>query len=93
MRHELKIYPRFFNAVDDGSKTFELRRNDRNFKVFDTIQLREFNPDGGGYTGRTVDVLITYILAHLAEGMAPGYCILSIKKVDDETPRIDKADA
>jgi ASC-1-like (ASCH) protein len=41
--HELKILPEYFEAVRSGEKRFELRKNDRNFKVGDWVGLREFN--------------------------------------------------
>lgn len=44
MDHELKIWPQFYSRVNDGSKTFEVRHNDRNFQFGDTVTLREFDP-------------------------------------------------
>jgi hypothetical protein len=42
--HGLKSWPESFNAVVDGTKTFEIRRNDRNFQVGDRLILKEFVP-------------------------------------------------
>ena len=42
--HELKSWPEFFNSVMDGSKTFEIRNNDRHFQVGDRLILKEFEP-------------------------------------------------
>ena len=33
MTHELKIDPKYFELVQDGIKTWEIRKNDRKFKV------------------------------------------------------------
>lgn len=75
--HELKIYPQYFNAVIDGTKTFELRKNDRGFEVEDFIQLKEF--DNINYSGRTAFAKILYILDDKFIGLEKGYCILGIK--------------
>ena len=37
---ELKILPEYFEAVKSGKKTFELRKNDRDFCVGDILILR-----------------------------------------------------
>ena len=62
--HFLKTWPDYFDAVEDGRKTFEIRKNDRNFQVGDTLVLEEFVPiarDRGYYTGRKISVCITYM--------------------------------
>lgn len=45
MDHELKIWPMYYSRVADGSKTFEVRENDRHFQSGDTVTLREWDPD------------------------------------------------
>lgn len=70
--HELKTWPPYFEEVLNGNKTFEVRKNDRGFKVGDTLVLKEWNPNGyssvspnemtGAYTGREVKRQISYIL-------------------------------
>lgn len=42
--HSLKTWPEPFQALVDGRKTFELRKNDRGFMVGDQLQLREWDP-------------------------------------------------
>lgn len=52
MIHELKILPQYFEAVQSGLKTFEIRKNDRDYKVGDTLVLKEYNNEA--YTGREI---------------------------------------
>lgn len=51
--HDLKIRPQYFEAVARGAKGFEVRVNDRDFKVGDHLLLREWedSPRGGGKEG------------------------------------------
>ena len=76
MIHELKILPEYFEAVTDGTKRFELRKDDRGFAVGDEIVLKEWN--GEEYTGRSVKKPISYILKNYT-GLAEGYAVLSLK--------------
>lgn len=64
MKHELKILPKYFNRVLDGSKTFEVRNNDRDFQAGDTVLLQEYDPQlegGARYTGRDLSFTIGYV--------------------------------
>lgn len=79
MIHELKTLPEYFEAVRKGDKTFELRENDRDFKVGDYLALNEW--DGEKYTGRTTLVEVIYILnPNEVMTCAGGYVIMGIKK-------------
>jgi hypothetical protein len=51
MEHELKIWPQYYCRVADGSKTFEVRDNDRAFQPGDTVKLREWDPEPENSTG------------------------------------------
>lgn len=64
--HELKILPEYFDLVRMDIKNFEVRKNDRDFKIGDTLELREWN--GTEYTGRNQRREIGYILDN------PDYC-------------------
>jgi Domain of unknown function (DUF3850) len=52
--HDLKCWPTYFEAIRNGRKTYEIRLNDRNYKVGDTLWLREWNPERH-YTGRSLE--------------------------------------
>lgn len=76
--HELKIRPEFFSAVCTGVKRAELRKNDRDYRVGDTLHLME-TPRGSCHrTGEFINVKITHI-ADVGEWM-PGYVLLSIER-------------
>lgn len=61
MKHKLKILPEFFGPVCTGEKSFEIRNNDRDFEVGDTLILQEYWKEGQQYTGRVVERKIRYI--------------------------------
>ena len=74
--HNLKIAPEFFKDVVNGSKMFEVRFNDRGFKVGDILILEEF--DDKGYTGKLIACEITYVLDDIRY-CKKGYVVLGKK--------------
>ena len=76
MMHNLKTLPEYFEAQLQGTKPFEVRRNDRDYRAGDTLHLQEWEPING-YTGRTLDKQITYILDDPAY-CKEGYVILGV---------------
>lgn len=76
MNHIVKFIPKYFAEAVSGLKNFTIRKNDRNYKVGDTITACEWN--GSGYTKREAMFLITYVLSDYPEGLKEGYCILGI---------------
>ena len=44
MIHQLKTEHNFFEDVISGKKTFEVRKNDRDFMVGDFLALKELTP-------------------------------------------------
>lgn len=88
--HELKTWPEFFTAIREGVKTFDIRKDDRNFAVGDELILREWQPEGHFYTlAEPLERRVAYILRHRPDagcaatfGLQPGYAILSITEID-----------
>lgn len=87
MEHELKTDPDVFSAVYNGDKNFEIRFNDRDFKVDDDLVLRETKYTGEQmnhedkpleYTGREYRCIVGYILHGPRYGLAEGWVIMSI---------------
>lgn len=77
--HELKINPEYFECVLFGTKTFEIRFNDRNYEVGDTVTLNEFEPHTG-YTGRKESFYITYTTQYAQK---EGWVVFSIVRKND----------
>lgn len=76
VRHDLKIWPQYFDAVASGDKTFEWRKDDRDYRVGDTLRLREWLPDRERYTGREITKRVSYILR--GNGFPEGYAVLAL---------------
>ncbi len=87
--HSLKIYPVFYDAVANGAKTFEIRKNDRDYQVGDTLCMREFTGRGSdgvdNYTGRVVYAKVTYVLTSedFPRAIVDGYAVLGIEVLRD----------
>lgn len=87
--HELKLSTKYFKDVEKGIKTFELRKNDRDFKVGDTLILKEYYQgdidykDGiyspPHYTNKKIVKKIVYILQGGQYGLDEDYVILGIQ--------------
>ena len=82
--HELKCWPEFFLPLKERTKEFELRKNDRDYKVGDYLLIREFDPsmldDCGDYTGRKTYRQVQEILAadRAPDGLKDGFVILGL---------------
>lgn len=76
--HHLKIWPQYFERVAIGQKPWELRMNDRDFQVGDTLYLEEYDPESKTFTDRWIKRRVEYILHGPAFGLESGYCIMSL---------------
>lgn len=88
--HQLKTHPDPFSAVLIGIKKHEIRRDDRNFRVGDTLLLREWDPVTGDFTGRESWQVITYKTNGGEWGLPNGLCVLSLREGRKNTQQ-DKA--
>lgn len=77
--HELEIKETFFNAIETGEKTFEIRENDKGFQRGDFIRFT-VDTDYPEKVLYKVDVLfeITYVLS--GWGLKDGYVALGIRR-------------
>ncbi len=82
MIHKLKIKEEYANAICGNVKHFEVRKNDRDYKIgdiltFDVIDSDKYN----GIEGRAY--FVSYLLTHddFPEGICEGYCVLSLSRL------------
>ncbi|WP_432263508.1 DUF3850 domain-containing protein [Cupriavidus sp. TMH.W2] len=82
--HELKTDTPAFEAILDGQKTFELRKDDRGYRVGDQLRLRETKHSGEAmeagapleYSGREVIKAVSHV--QRGYGLLPGWVCLSL---------------
>ncbi len=75
--HDLKVWPQYFVPINLGVKNFELRINDRDFRVGDYVRLREYDPIDKEYTGAEVFKRIAYITDGF--GLRTGYVCMALE--------------
>ena len=81
--HKLKLNAKYYEDSERGIKTFEIRKNDRDYKIGDVLELREYIEDIRGlgyYTGNVHWKIITYILDDDLY-LAPGYVCLGLSPI------------
>lgn len=82
-RHELKTWPGPFEAIILGLKTHEIRKNDRGFEEADLLYLREWDSETKAYSGRAIEVRVTYISRGPHWGLPEGLVVMSIDRASD----------
>lgn len=81
--HDLKTWPVGFEALIQGQKPFELRRNDRDFRVGDILKLREFFVETDKYSGRFIRARVLYVTEPgTFPGLQEGFVIMGIGSID-----------
>jgi hypothetical protein len=87
--HTLKCWPEFFDAIERGEKTFEIRKNDRGFQRGDHLILLKFDPKTSSYVSpdgaprsnarkaAAILVEVTYVLSGFA--VEPGFVSMAVK--------------
>lgn len=81
-KHKLKIWPEYFKAVKKGTKLYEIRKADRDFRVGDLLTLCEWSPKKETYTGNIIERKIGHVLPGGEFGIAEGYVVLSFDLKD-----------
>ena len=83
----MKSWPEFFEAVKCGVKAFDIRKDDRRFRVGDLLALRCWDPDAEEYTQDPhLDRRVSYVLKGGQFGLAEGYVCLGLERAPQFTP-------
>jgi len=85
--HKLKTWPVYFDAIWDGLKSFEVRKDDRNFKEGDILFLEEYDPERDEYSGCKIVAEIVYKMTGGKFGLQEGFCVLGINPLAREGSR------
>ena len=75
--HKLKVWTEFYVDLESGLKKFEIRINDRDYKVGDYLLLCDYNKNTDEYSGKEIFKQITYIVEGF--GLKDGYICLGIE--------------
>ena len=76
MKHELKIEQHYLDALLDGSKTFEVRINDRGYQKGDILQFHGYDGVEVSANWKSFNFEVTYV--HSGLGLAPNYVVMSV---------------
>lgn len=90
--HDLKCWPPYYGDVVSGTKSFEVRKDDRKYAVDDVLCLREWDPKTETYTGRVAFRRVTYMVHGMGQvgvvgplrGLSTGYVVLALGEIDAE---------
>ena len=74
--HYLKTKNPYYNDIINNNKNFELRKDDRDFQVGDTLVLQEYD---NKLTGNQIIKTVVYKLKGGIFGLDKSYCILGLK--------------
>lgn len=87
--HVLKTDTPFFEDVKQHRKPFEIRKNDRDFQMGDTLVLCEYKRKDGIFTGRVVLTRVSYMFSSTEEipGLLDGYVAMGVMFLNDTTLR------
>ena len=79
MEHEVKILEQYANRNHEGKKPWELRKNDRNYKVGDWIRFHIIDDETKEPTGFSYRRKITYLFEGGEYGLEKGFCIMTVE--------------
>lgn len=83
--HKLKLHKEFVKPVLEGKKTFEIRFNDRNYRVGDTLEFLPFDLEAKEVSMPEIEgkvFEITYLLK--GWGLQDNYVVFAFKNKEEK---------
>ena len=85
--HKIKIKKKYYDAVLSGEKTFEIRKNDRDYQVGDIIHFVPIADDCNMIIPHNPnEYKITYVFHGGEYGLEKGYCVFGIAPTIEAVP-------
>jgi hypothetical protein len=78
--HVLKTWPEYWDAVADEVKRFEIRKDDRGYRVGDYLVLRKFDPKTETYLQPWLVEKVTYRTDANCPFLPPGIVAMGIRE-------------
>ena len=92
MIHKLKLNADYYDDSASGIKPFEIRKNDRDYRIGDILELREWVfsnlENKGTYTGNVHWKIITYIFEDV-QYLPEGYVCLATSPVNEPVELVE----
>lgn len=87
--HDVKLWPKVYDAVEADLKPWEFRKNDRDYQVGDTLHMRSWCPDAEAYDGREMCRRVVWMLPGGQFGIPEGYCIMTLEHPSQQADRME----
>ena len=81
--HELKCYSEYFWRIQNGQKTFEIRKNDRDYQVGDVLVLTETGREKADVLYPSYNQLRVKVVYLTNYAQVDGYVVLGIRLMQE----------
>lgn len=89
--HDVKTWPDAYDAVYADWKPWEFRKNDRDYRVGDTLRMLRWSPETETFTGEEMRREVVWMLNGGQFGIPEGYCIMTLSRTP--SAQADRAEA
>lgn len=79
--HNVKLWTEYFHDALTGQKSFEVRRNDRDYREGDLLILWEYNRASKTVTGGRFVAKVGHVVRNFP-GLKKGWCVFGLVRPD-----------